>query len=481
MSKSTSKRAPELKKCPTGIHGLDEITLGGLPRGRTSLVCGAAGCGKTLLAMEFLYRGATEFNEPGVFMSFEEREKDLSENFASLGFDINSLIKRKKLFVDYVHIEPGENLAAGAYDLEGLFLRLGAAVDAVGAKRVALDTIEALFSGFKDEALLRAELRRLFNWLKDRGLTAIVTGEKGEKLLTRNGLEEYVADCVIYLDHRTTEQVATRRLKIIKYRGSMHGTNEFPFLLTSEGLSIFPMTSMGLTSGVSSRRLSSGIAGLDKMLGGKGYYEGNTILVSGSSGSGKTSFGAHLADSVCRAGRRALYLSFEESEPQLARNMRSIGLDLKKWQDKGLLKVVSNRASLCNLELHLVMAHKAVKDFKPDLVVIDPISTLSAHGDAYGAKEMLARLLDSLKNMGITVLATDLTVKNDSVETTAVGISSLCDTWIKLSMEQQGHGRARRLTIVKSRGMAHDYTAKELLMTGKGLETTDIRGNGGDK
>lgn len=478
---NSGKPNPQLAKCPTGIHGLDEITLGGLPRGRTSLVCGATGCGKTLLAMEFLYRGATEFGEPGVFMSFEEREKDLAENFASLGFDLDSLIKRDKLFVDFVRIEPGEHQEVGAYDLEGLFVRLGAAVDAVGAKRVVLDTIEALFSGFKDEAMLRAELRRLFNWLKDRGLTAIVTGEKGEKLLTRNGLEEYVADCVIYLDHRTVEQVATRRLKVIKYRGSMHGTNEFPFLVTAEGISIFPMTSMGLTAGVSPRRLSSGIPGLDKMLAGKGYYQGSTILVSGSAGSGKTSFGAHLADSVCRAGRRALYLAFEESEPQLARNMKSIGLDLQKWLDKGLLKVVSNRASLCNLEMHLVLAHKAVKEFKPELVIIDPISTLSAHGDAYGAKEMLARLLESMKTSGITVLATDLTVMDENMESTEVGISSICDTWIRLSMERQGHERQRRITIVKSRGMAHDYATKELLMTGKGMAIGDIRGNGEGK
>lgn len=474
-------KAPKLKKCPTGIHGLDEITLGGLPRGRTSLVCGAAGCGKTLLAMEFLYRGATEFNEPGVFMSFEERERDLSENFASLGFDIDGLVKRKKIFVDHVRLEPEENQEAGEYDLEGLFVRLGAAVDAVGAKRVVLDTIEALFSGFTKEALLRAELRRLFTWLKDRGLTAIVTGEKGEKLLTRHGLEEYVADCVIYLDHRTVEQVATRRLKVIKYRGSMHGTNEFPFLVTGDGLSIFPMTSMGLTAGVSSRRLSSGITGLDRMLGGKGYFHGSTVLVSGSAGSGKTSFGAHLADSVCRAGRRALYFAFEESAPQLARNMKSIGLDLRKWEHKGLLKIVSNRASLCNLEMHLVMAHKAISDFKPELVVIDPISTLSAHGDAYGAKEMLARLLDRLKTRGITVLATDLTVMNENTETTEVGISSICDTWIKLSMEPLDHGRARRITVIKSRGMAQDYSTKELLMTGKGLAIRDIRGDGGER
>lgn len=467
----------ELPKCPSGIQGLDEITFGGLPKGRPTLVCGGAGCGKTLLAMEFLCRGALEYNEPGVFMAFEEREKDLEENFASLGFDLKSLVKRKKLVIDYVYIERSEIEETGEYDLEGLFVRLAGAIDSIKAKRVVLDTIEALFSGFSNESILRAELRRLFRWLKDKGVTAIITGEKGETLLTKHGLEEYVADCVIFLDHRVNEQIATRRLKIIKYRGSRHGTNEFPFLIGENGISVFPMTSLLLSSEVSSERISSGIESLDDMFGNKGYYRGSTILVSGAAGSGKTSFGAQFVDSVCRRGQRALYFAFEESEGQLVRNMKSIGIDLKKWIDKGLLKIAANRATLCGLEMHLVMAHKAVKEFNPSVVVIDPITTLtSSSGIADEAKAMMARLLDFLKGLGITVLATDLSMTGDQGDSTEIGISSLCDTWIKLSMETQGHKRMRRITILKSRGMKHAHETRDLLITDKGLEIKDIPG-----
>jgi len=476
MAKSrnmTSVVMPELPKCPSGIQGLDEITFGGLPQGRPTLVCGGAGCGKTLLAMEFLCRGALTYNEPGVFIAFEEKEKDLEENFSSLGFDLKKLVAQKKLLIDYVYIERSEIEETGEYDLEGLFVRLASAVDAIGAKRVVLDTIEALFSGFTNQSILRAELRRLFRWLKDKGVTAIITGEKGESLLTKHGLEEYVADCVIFLDHRVNEQIATRRLKIIKYRGSKHGTNEFPFLIGNSGISVFPMTSLLLSSSVSSQRISSGIKGLDEMFGLKGYYQGTTILVSGSAGSGKTSFGAQFVDSVCRSGQRALYFAFEESEGQLSRNMTSIGINLKKWADKGILKIVANRATLCGLEMHLVMAHKAVKEFKPAVVVIDPITTMIGSGIMDEARAMIARLLDFLKNEGITVLATDLTDKSGETE---VGISSLCDTWIRLSMEMQDYKRIRRISIIKSRGMNHGHETKDLIFTNNGLEVKNIPG-----
>jgi len=471
------KMMSELPKCPSGIQGLDEVTFGGLPKGRPTLVCGSAGCGKTLLAMEFLCRGAVKYHEPGVFMAFEEREEDLRENFASLGFDLASLVKHKKLVIDYVYIERSEIEETGEYNLEGLFVRLASAIDSIGAKRVVLDTIEALFSGFSNETILRAELRRLFRWLKDRGVTAVVTGEKGHTLLTKHGLEEYVADCVIFLDHRVTAQIATRRLKIVKYRGSKHGTNEFPFLIDTNGISVFPTTSLLLSRNVSSERISSGIKSLDEMFGDKGYYRGSTILVSGSAGSGKTSFGAQFVDSVCRNGQRALYFAFEESEGQLSRNMKSISINLKHWIDKGRLKIVANRATLCGLEMHLVMAHNAVREFKPAIVIIDPITTLTGAGIEDEAKLMIARLLDFLKNNDITVLATDLTIVGENGEATEIGISSLCDTWIKLSMETQGHGRMRRITIIKSRGMEHGLETKDLLITDNGLEIKDIPGS----
>lgn len=467
---------PGIPKCPSGIQGLDEITFGGLPKGRPTLVCGGAGGGKTLMAMEFLARGAATYGEPGVFVAFEEKEKDLLENFASLGFDLASLIRRKKLVIDYVYIERSEIEETGEYDLEGLFLRLENAIDSIGAKRVVLDTIEALFSGFSNESILRAELRRLFRWLKDKGVTAIVTGEKGEALLTKHGLEEYVADCVIYLDHRVTEQLATRRLKIIKYRGSRHGTNEFPFIIGETGISVFPITSLLLTSVASRERISSGIPSLDEMFGGRGYYRGSTILVSGTAGSGKTSFGAQFADSVCRRGGKAIYLAFEESGDQLVRNMKSIGMDLGAWIDRGLLKVIANRGTLCGLEMHLVMAHREVGTFKPSVVVIDPVTSLIGAGRVDEAKAMMARLLDFLKTEGITVLATDLAT--DAGEETEIGISSLSDTWIRLTMEAHGHARERRITILKSRGMAHAHDTRDLIISDTGLDIGRMAGAG---
>src|SRR5207244_2821175 len=317
-----------LSKAPTGIHGLDEITFGGLPKGRTTLICGSAGCGKTMLSMEFLVRGALQYNEPGVFIAFEETAEELNKNVASLGFDLDDLVKRNKLIVDYIHLDRSEIEETGDYDLEGLFLRLGHAIDSIGAKRVAIDTIEAIFAAFTNTFIPRNELRRLFRWLKEKGVTAIITGERGTGALTRHGLEEYVSDCVILLDHRVINQISTRRLRIIKYRGSSHGTNEYPFLIDAEGLSVLPITSLGLNHEVSNERISSGIPRLDAMLGGKGYYRGSSVLVSGTAGTGKSSVCAHFVDAACRRRERSLYIASEESPKQFMRNMRSIRINL---------------------------------------------------------------------------------------------------------------------------------------------------------
>ena len=384
MAQTKDKPKPfgaQLAKSPTGISGMDEITKGGLPRGRPTLVCGAAGCGKTLFAMEFLVRGATQFNEPGVFMSFEETAEELTKNVASLGFDLNRLIASKRLLIDHVRIERSEIEETGEYDLDGLFIRLEHAIDSIGAKRVVLDTVESLFAGLPNPFILRSELRRLFRWLKDRGMTAVITGEKGENTFTRHGLEEYVSDCVIFLDHRVTDQLSVRRMRIVKYRGSTHGTNEYPFLIEEKGISVLPITSIGLDHPVSARRISTGIPRLDTMLGGKGYFRGSSILVSGTAGTGKSSTAASFVDAACRRGERCVYFAFEESSAQIIRNMRSIGIDLEPWVKKGLLKFHAERPSVYGLEAHLLTMHKAVNEFKPAVVAIDPITNLISAGN----------------------------------------------------------------------------------------------------
>ena len=401
-SSSESIPVKQLRKTPTGIGGFDEITGGGLPQGRPTLICGGPGSGKTLFGMEFLVRGARDFGEPGVFMSFEEKDTDLIENFSSLGFDLDDLVARDQVALDYVHIEPSEILETGEFDLEGLFVRLGFAIDSIGAKRVVLDTIEALFSGFSNEGILRAEIRRLFRWLKDRGVTAVITCEQGKGTLTRHGLEEYVSDCVILLDHRMIEQVATRRLRIVKYRGTTHGTNEYPFLMDEGGLYVLPITSMGLTHKARNERISSGVPRLDTMLGGEGYFRGSSILITGTAGTGKTSLAAHFANSTCARGERCLYLAFEESESQIVRNMRSIGVDLQPWLDNGLLHFHATRPTLFGLEMHLVSMNKLVRDFKPSVVIMDPISNLVSVGSAAEVKSALMRFIDSLKMEGIS-------------------------------------------------------------------------------
>jgi circadian clock protein KaiC len=466
-------REVQLPKAPSGIDGLDEITGGGLPRGRPTLVCGGAGCGKTLLGMEFLVRGALEYDEPGAFISFEESEGELTSNVASLGFDVGRLVEQKKLAIDQVRVERAEIEETGEYDLEGLFVRLQHAVESVGAQRVVLDTIESLFASLPNQAILRSELRRLFRWLKDRGLTAIVTGEKGEGTLTRQGLEEYVSDCVIFLDHRVTDQLSTRRLRVVKYRGSSHGTNEFPFLIDESGISVLPITSLGLGHEASTERVSTGIPRLDEMLDGKGYYKGSTILVSGTAGTGKTSIAAHLAVDFCRKGQRCLYFAFEESAAQIQRNMGSIGLDLGRFVRDGTLRVVPTRPQGAGLEMHLTAMHKQVNELEPHLVIMDPISNLVGAGTNLEARSMLTRMIDFLKGRGITTLFTNLTAGSAELEQTEVGISSLIDTWLMLEVVRSGGERNRVINVVKSRGMAHSNQTAEYRLANEGLQILD--------
>jgi len=469
-----AKPRKQLPKAPTGIQGLDEITGGGLPKGRPTLICGGAGCGKTLLAMEFLVRGARQFNEPGVFMAFEETAKDLTQNMASLGFDLKDMIARKKMVLDFVYIERSEIEVTGEYDLEGLFIRLGQAIDSIGAKRVVLDTIESLFSGLPNPLIVRSELRRLFRWLKDKGVTAVITGERGEKTLTRQGMEEYVSDCVIVLDHRVSEQVPSRRLRVVKYRGSTHGTNEYPFLIDEDGILVLPVTSLGLQNIASTDRIPTGIARLDTMLGGAGYYRGSSVLVSGTAGTGKTSFAAHFAEAACRRGERVLYFAFEESPSQIMRNMRSIGIDLEPWVQKGLLRFQANRPSFAGMEMHLTMIHKAVNAFKPQVVIMDPLSSFVIGGNEIEVKAMLMRLVDFLKMNQITGLFTNLTSGRGAVEITDVAISSLIDTWLLLRDIEIGGERNRGLYLLKSRGMAHSNQIREFLLTDHGVELFDV-------
>lgn len=479
MAKSTKTRkteshSPSLSKSLTGIVGLDEITGGGLPKGRPTLICGGPGCGKTLLSMEFLVRGASQYGEPGVFIAFEENEKDLLENFGSLKFSLDSLVTENKIALDHVFVERSEIEETGEYDLEGLFIRLEMAINQVNAKRVVLDTIESLFSGFTDETVLRAELRRLFRWLKDKGVTAIITAERGAETFSRHGLEEYVADCVIVLDHRVEGQLSTRRLRVVKYRGSAHGPDEYPFLIHVNGISLLPITSLGLNHIASSERVSSGIDRLDTMLSGQGYYRGSTVLVSGAAGTGKSSFAAHFVNAACDRGERALYLAFEESESQIVRNMKSVGFNLDKHVKKNLLTFHSVRPTMFGLESHLTQFHGIIEEFKPDVIVIDPISNLVAIGNTTEVKSMLVRLLDFLKSKQITVLCTDLTSGGSISQATEIGISSLTDTWILLGTPESSGERNRTLNVVKSRGMEHSHQIREFQLTGNGIQLIDV-------
>ena len=472
------KRNVEFEKVPSGIKGLDDITCGGLPKGRPALVSGGPGCGKTLFAMEFITRGITDYNEPGVFVAFEEKIDDLKRNFISMGFDLDKLSSQKKLILDYIMIDCSEIEETGEYDLEGLFIRLGSMIDEIGAKRVAIDTLEALFSGFTNEAILRSELRRFFLWLKDKGVTSVVTGERGDHTITKYGLEEYVADCVITLDHRITNQIATRRLRIVKYRGSIHGTDEYPFLISTDGISVLPITSISLTHKASDERFSSGIPRLDTMLGGKGFYRGSSILISGQAGTGKTSIASTFIDAACRRNEKCLFFIFEESESQLMRNMRSIGIDLEPWVTKGLLKFHAVRPTAYSLEMHLSMVLKLVEEFKPKVVAVDPISNLYPIGEDVQVHSMLMRLIDFMKSFLVTGVFTNLSTdgisETNALEPTEMHVSSLMDGWLILKNVESDGERNRTFSIIKSRGMSHSNQLREFVLSDEGIQLLDV-------
>jgi circadian clock protein KaiC len=463
-----------LRKSPTGIRGLDEITNGGLPAGRPTLVCGAAGCGKTLLAMEFLVRGASLYNEPGVFVAFEETSEELADNVASLGFDLKALIASKKLLVDHVQVDRSELEETGEYDLEGLFIQLGYVIDSIKAKRVVLDTIEGLFAGLPNHGIVRTEIRRLFRWLKKKGVTVIMTGERGDGTLTRYGLEEYVSDCVISLDHRVVDQVTTRRIRVVKYRGTMHGTNEYPFLIDTDGISIWPITSVQIELTASHERIPTGIERLDTMLGGKGFYRGSSILLSGTAGTGKTSVAATFAEAACRRGEKCLYVSYEESPLQIMRNMASIGISLSQWVKQSILQFQTVRPFHFGLEMHLARLIKLIAEFEPEVVIVDPISGLDTSGTSLEVKAALMRLVDYLKQKGITAMLTDLKMDEAVLQRTDAAISSLVDTWLVLRDLENNGERNRGLHILKARGIGHSNQVREFVLSETGIQLTDM-------
>jgi circadian clock protein KaiC len=471
---STGPSAPAgPDKAPTGIAGFDEITGGGLPRGRPTLVTGAAGSGKTLFAIEFLARGARDFGEPGVLLSFEETQDDLATNVATLGFDLVKLQRDGLLAIDAFHLDPAQIVETGAFDLEGLFIRLASAVDSIGAKRVVLDTIEVLFSALPNEAIVRGELGRLFRWLKERGLTVVITGEHGrDGQLTRYGIEEYVSDCVVVLDHRVEDEISTRRLRVVKYRGSLHGTNEYPFLITSEGLVVVPITSLALNYVASEERVSTGVGRLDEMLSG-GVFRGSSVMISGTAGTGKTSIAALVVDAACARGERALYFSLEESPAQLVRNMRSIGIDLQRWVDEGLLIIESVRPTAFGFEEHLAMLQRLVTRHEPTIAVLDAVASLGQAGDQSSTTAVLSRDLDLLKSRGITTVMTTLT-HDDHLETSQVDMSSLIDTWLLLRNDENNGERNRLLFVIKSRGSAHSNQVREFVLNDEGVDLVDV-------
>ncbi len=462
-----------LPKTPTGITGLDEVTGGGLPTGRPTLICGSAGCGKTLFAMEFLVAGAAKYDEPGVFMSFEESEDDLNQNVTSLNFDLKKLQKQKKILIEHIFLDRSEIVEAGEFELEGLFIRLNHAIDSIGAKRVVIDTIEVLFDGIQNHAILRSEIRRLFKWLKQKGVTAIITGERGSGTLTRNGLEEYVSDCVILLDHRVTEQLSTRRLRIVKYRGSVHGTNEYPFLIDEDGISVLPLTSLGLNHTASNKRISSGVEKLDELLDGKGFFKSSSVLFSGTAGTGKTSFATSFVSKACEHGERCIYISFEESPSYMMRNMSSPNIKLKKYVDDGSLVFMATRPAFYGLEMHLVQIQKIIRKFKPTVVVVDPLTSLIPQGTSLEVISILTRMLDVLKSYNITSIFTSL-IAGTEHPSSDINVSSLIDTWIVLREIETRYERKRGLYIIKSRGMPHSKQVREFVMTKNGIQFLDF-------
>jgi len=464
-SRTISRPSP-LAKVATGIDGFDEITGGGLPQGRPTLVCGGPGCGKTLFALQFLVHGAAH-GESGVFVTFEETEEDLLKNAASLGYDVPGLIERKRLALEYIRVERSEIEETGEYDLEGLFIRLDHALRTVRARRIALDTIESLFAGLSNAGVLRAELRRLFAWLKERGITAVITGERGTDTLTRQGLEEYVSDCVIVLDHRVTDQISTRRLRVVKYRGSSHGTNEYPFLIDRRGLAVLPVTSLQLIHRATSERISTGLDWLDEMFGGLGYFRASSVLLSGGAGTAKTTLAAYFLDAACRRGERALCFQFEESPPQYVRNMRSVGLTLDRWIRKGSLRIHAARPTLYGLEFHLATMHREIEEAQPSVAVIDPLSSFTG-GSFEEVNSMVMRLIDYLKGKNITAMFTHLIPGSGASQEVEVGVSSLIDSWILLRNSPPGEHGGRHLSILKSRGMPHSSDRRSFELTDRG-------------
>jgi len=461
---------PGLAKAATGIAGLDQITGGGLPSGRVTLVAGGAGAGKTLLGLEFLVAGARDHAEPGVLLTFEEPAAKVADNVRSLGFDLDRLQRDGMLVVLAFQVDPAEIVATGEFDLEPLFVTLDEAIGRVDAKRVVLDTIEVLFGAFGDDTIVRGELGRLTRWLEERGVTAIVTGERGDTGLTRRGIEEYVSDCVITLDHRVREEISTRRLRVVKYRGSTHGTNEYPFLISADGLAVLPITSVALDYAAPDERISTGVARLDHMLGG-GLFRGSTVLVSGTAGTGKTSLGAHLVHSACGRGERALWVLFEESPQQVLRNMRSLGLDLGPWADAGLLRIWAARPSAFGLETHLAALARLIEEVAPSVAVLDGIAGLAFGASGPETTSMVARQFDLLKTRGVTTMATAL---GHGDETSTVNVSSLVDTWLLLRNTETNGERNRLLFVLKSRGTAHSNQVREFLLTGHGIELIDV-------
>ena len=478
--KSMPENRRQLPKALTGIEGLDIITNGGLPKGRATLICGGTGTGKTLLAMEFLLRGAMQYNEPGVFMAFEESTNDLITNVVSIGFDLDGLIASKKIVVDFVYIDQYEIVEAGEYNLDALFIRLGAAIDSIGAKRVVLDTIESLFSNLPNPAVLRAELRRLFRWLKEKGVTAVITGEGGTDTLSRHGIEEYVSDCVINVTVSIEERVASRRLRIVKYRGSSHGSNDYPFVIDGDGISLIPVTSARLEHKVSYTRVSSGIQRLDAMLGGNGFFEDSVIMISGSPGTGKTTFLAHFADAACRRNERVVYFSFEESSDQIIRNMRSVGLNLDHWVKKGLLVMECRRITQYGLDMHLLLAQKLIAEYTPKVVIMDPVTSFDDIANTSDVKRIVMKFVDLMKSLGITIVFGSLTPSEVQSDSSSVNISSIIDSWILLRDLESNGERSRAIYVLKSRGMSHSNQVREFLMTDHGIEICDVYiGTGG--
>jgi circadian clock protein KaiC len=470
--KHAARERPQLAKALTGIKGLDEITEGGLPAGRPTLICGGPGCGKTLFGLTFLVEGITKYKENGVLVTFEERAEDMNDNVMSLGYDLNGLVEQQKLVIDFVRIDRNEIEESGEYDLDGLFIRLGHAIDSIGAKRVVLDTIEALFAGLSNSAILRSELRRLFAWLKEKGVTAVITGERGEGELTRYGLEEYVSDCVILLESRQVNQTTTRLLRVVKYRGSTHGSNEYPFLIDETGISVLPITSAGLLHKTSQDIVPTGVAGLDGMLGVKGYFKGSSILFSGPAGTGKTIFGARFAEATCERGERCLYFAFEESPAQIVRNVRSVGIELQQYLDSGLLRFVAARPTLYGFEMHLARMNRDIDEFNPSTTVIDPISAF--RGTDTEVHSVLIRMIDILKTKGVTAVMTRLLSERELQTGGDQGISSIIDTWVSLMDIETDGERNRGVYLFKSRGMSHSNRIREYRLTDNGVKLFDV-------